>query len=71
MKVDIDRENCISCGACAQVCPDVFMMDDDGKASVTEKYRKGGPAVGDVPEEMTDCANSAAEGCPVNVIKVD
>lgn len=71
MKVDIDRENCISCGACAQTCAEVFMMDEDGKASLTEKFRKGSSAKGNVPEEMTDCVNSAAEGCPVNVIKVD
>ena len=26
--VDLDNECCIGCGACADLCPDVFEMDD-------------------------------------------
>lgn len=26
--VDLDYECCIGCGACADLCPDVFEMDD-------------------------------------------
>lgn len=35
MTVDVDSDNCIECGACAQLCPEVFQMDDRiGKARV-------------------------------------
>jgi len=35
MTVDLDHESCIGCGACAELCPDVFEMDDrTGRARV-------------------------------------
>lgn len=35
MTVDLDNERCIECGACAELCPEVFEMDDrTGKAQV-------------------------------------
>ena len=34
MKVFIDRSGCISCGLCAETCPEVFHMADDGLAEV-------------------------------------
>jgi len=40
MKVTIDRENCIGCGACEAVCPEVFQLADDGKSSIVENIRK-------------------------------
>jgi len=43
MKVTIDRENCIGCGACEAVCPEVFKLADEGKSSIVEKYQKDGP----------------------------
>ncbi|MCX7845225.1 MAG: ferredoxin, partial [Dictyoglomaceae bacterium] len=32
----IDRDLCIGCGVCASLCPDVFEIDDEGKARVLE-----------------------------------
>ena len=35
MTVDVDDEACMECGACADVCPEVFQMDErTGKALV-------------------------------------
>jgi ferredoxin len=34
MKAFVDRDVCIGCGICESVCPDVFLMDDEGKAKV-------------------------------------
>ena len=71
-KVRIDRENCIGCGACWALCPDLFEQSDDGKSQVVEKYRVGGnPAEGEVPAELLNDVKSAAEGCPAQAITVE
>jgi len=61
MKAEIDRSGCISCGLCAEICPEAFRMADDGLAEVY---------VEEVPPEVEDQAVEAQEGCPVSVITV-
>ena len=51
------NENCIGCGACTSICPDVFELNDDGFAE---------NIIGDVPSELEADAKEAAECCPVN-----
>jgi len=72
MKVKIDREECISCGACYAECPEVFEEnEDDSLSQITQEYRVDDDiAEGEVSEELHDCVNDAAEGCPVEVIHV-
>lgn len=61
MKVAIDRSGCIGCGLCAETCPEVFRMNDDGKAEVYAQ-----------PEGTSkDAVNDAAGNCPVAVIKAE
>ena len=62
MKAAIDRSGCIGCGLCADTCPQVFVMADDGLAEVISET---------VPADAQDSAVEAAEGCPVSVIKVE
>ena len=62
MKADIDRDGCISCGLCASICPEVFRMDDEDLAEVY---------VDEIPEEVEDTAQEAAESCPVSVINIE
>lgn len=60
MKATIDRDGCISCGVCADTCPEVFRMAQDDLAEVC----------GEVSEKNVDTAKEAAENCPVSVITV-
>lgn len=62
MKASIDREGCIACGLCAEICPEVFRMAADGLAEVY---------VDTVPKEAEDSAVEAQDSCPVSVIKVE
>ncbi len=72
MKITIDREGCIECGACENTCPDVFELKDNEKARVKEKFRKdGNPANGEVGPDLTSCAQEASYACPVSVISVE
>lgn len=62
MKATIDRNDCIGCGICADTCPEVFRMADDGCAEVY---------VATVPSDVEDTATEAMDGCPVSVINVE
>lgn len=60
MKVKVE-EGCISCGLCIDTCPNVFKFNDEG---VSVAYKQ--------PEESDKAdVEAAADGCPVNVIKID
>ncbi|MBF0522577.1 MAG: ferredoxin [Candidatus Omnitrophica bacterium] len=61
MKVLVDKDACIGCGFCTQVCPQVFKMEDD-KAIVY---------VSIIPHEAEDCCKEAVEDCPVKAIMVE
>lgn len=62
MKAFVDKDTCIGCGLCPSICPDVFAMDDDGKAKAI---------VDSVPDELEDDADEAASSCPVEAITVE
>jgi ferredoxin len=61
VEVSIERNDCISCGLCAETCPDVFRIADDGLAEV---HRQPNAA-------LADSAKEAAANCPVSVIYVE
>ena len=55
--------NCIGCGLCPDVCPEVFeIQDSDGLAHVK---------VGEVKEEWIESAKEAEDQCPVSAISVN
>ena len=62
MKVKVNKDNCIGCGACTAVCPDVFDFSDDGYAVAT---------VEEVPADKVASVNEAKDGCPVTAIEVE
>ena len=61
MKASIE-DGCIGCGLCANTCPEVFEMGDDGFAHVK---------VDEIPGEVADSAQEARDGCPVSVININ
>ncbi|MDE5832108.1 MAG: ferredoxin [Desulfovibrio sp.] len=54
----VDQQECVGCGACAEIDPEVFRINDDDKA---EAYGK----VTDANEESTQ---EAIDTCPVSAI---
>jgi ferredoxin len=70
-KVIHEKDQCISCGACAAISPDHWKMDDDGLA-----HLKGSSKVEDHWEKEIDSEvdradnQEAADCCPVNIIHV-
>jgi ferredoxin len=73
MRVTIDREECIECGACYADCPEVFEESpEDYFSQILEEYRvDDDPAVGEVPEDLEECVEEAAYGCPVEIIHIE
>lgn len=60
MKVRVNENSCIGCGACAAICEDVFEIGDDGLSQVK---------VDVVPENKIDAAKEAVESCPTAAIE--
>ncbi len=59
MKITIDKDKCIGCGACTALAAKTFRLGDDGKAEVIEPAK-------DKEEDI----KNAAESCPVEAIKI-
>jgi ferredoxin len=61
MKAIVDQDTCIGCGLCPSIAPDVFEMQDDGKAHTT---------MDPVTPDYVAGAKESEESCPVNAIEV-
>jgi ferredoxin len=59
MIAHVEKEACIGCGACPSICPEVFVMDDDGLATTLQDQ---------VPDEVEESAQEAADSCPTEAI---
>jgi len=60
MKVYVDQDECIACGVCIDMCPDVFDWNEDGKSDAI---------VDEVPADLEDCVRDAMDACPTEAIK--
>jgi len=66
------RKDCISCGACAAICPDFWEMDEEGLAKLKNSIESGDYWELEVKTEEDRAKNQeAAEACPVTVIKIE
>lgn len=65
MKVKVNKDVCIGCGACEAITKgEFFTIGDDGFAEVIEKYQNK-----EVPEEMKEDVESALDSCPTSAIE--
>jgi len=61
MNVRVDPDLCTGCGPCAEICPEVFEIQDD----------KSVVRVAVVPANLEDAVREAAEACPTEAIIVE
>jgi ferredoxin len=59
VKLYVDQDLCISCGACVGICPEVYDWNDDEKAEVI---------VDEIPEDLEEEAKEGQEACPTEAI---
>ena len=60
MKVKVNQDKCIGCGACPSLVPEVFDFNDNGLAHAIVEV---------VPNELEDQAKEAIVNCPVEAIE--
>ncbi len=61
MNVEINKEKCIGCGLCSNLCPEVFKMDES-KATVKDEANL---------EENQNCIEEAVNSCPTSAININ
>lgn len=59
MKVKVNQEACIGCGACQAIASDVFEINDEGLSEVK---------VEEVSDELRDATIEAINSCPTEAI---
>ena len=67
-KIKIERTLCIGCGSCAAICPKYFELVDDGKSHIQGAVKQD---VEELEVDNIDCAQAAAEACPVQCIHIE
>jgi ferredoxin len=59
MKVKVNKEACIGCGACVSICPEVFSFNDEGYSEAVKD---------NVSDEHKEKVKEAIESCPTEAI---
>jgi ferredoxin len=60
MKAVVDKDTCTGCGLCCDTAPEVFEMDGDVAKAIVDP----------VPAALQEKCREAADGCPVEAIKL-
>ncbi len=75
IKVWIDQDLCTGDGLCAEIAPDVFVMEDDGLAYVAvdgvRVSGEGADALAPVPDGLIEATIESAEECPGECIYIE
>jgi ferredoxin len=61
MKVEVDDSICTGCAVCSDLVPEVFEMNDDNLCVVKQA---------DVPADLQEKVQEAADSCPVSCITI-
>jgi ferredoxin len=71
-KIIHNKNDCISCGACAAICPDYWELDDEGMARLKGSKQVDGKWILEIKTEEAKSINQeAADVCPVGIIKLE
>jgi ferredoxin len=60
MAVKINTDECMGCGTCAELCPDVFAMDEEAEKAAVKN-----------PGSTAACIQEAIDSCPAEAISKD
>ena len=60
MRVSINKDLCIGCGACEATCPEVFKLVEEVSTVLMNS----------IPDNLKDLVLDAEAGCPVEAIEV-
>ena len=61
MRLKVDEELCTGCALCADSCPNLFEMTEDGLAKIL---------VDEVPANEEDCARESVDNCASEAITI-
>jgi len=64
MKVKVNQDACIGCGACQAIAPDVFEFNEEGYAETKAETN----LLDTMEEELKNDVMDALEGCPTSAI---
>ena len=62
MRVEVNKKACCAYGLCAEICPEVYKLDENGMAYVESEW---------VPEGLEELAREGAMACPQLALKVE
>ncbi|WP_417622411.1 ferredoxin [Parasphingorhabdus sp.] len=60
-KVEINKPACCGYGVCAEICPEVYKLDENGMVYVDDPL---------VPAGLVETAREGAEACPQAALKL-
>lgn len=62
MVIGVNFDECIGCGVCMQVCPEVFGLDEESGKVVLLDFEGA--------DDNIDLAREAADSCPIGCVNV-
>lgn len=64
MKAIVDENTCTGCGTCAEICPEVFELQNDVAVNILGNDKT-------IPADYEETCREAAESCPVEAITLE